>query len=152
MPLYNFWSNGGIIVTVKTMRRNILRHLTRNERAALDHFVAQLYDEYADQIVRVVLFGSKARGDFDSESDLDVFVLVKSDDWRLHDQVATLSSPISLKYNTLLSPKVVGPSLYRRMRRLRSFFLQNVSEEGVSLWTKPPTKRSVRTLPTAAMN
>ena len=134
------------------MRKNGLRHLTRNERLALNQFVSRLRDQYADQLVRVVLFGSKVRGDFDSESDLDVFVLVASDDWHLHDQVATLSSPISLKYNTLISPKVIGPSLYRKMRRLRSFFLQNVSKEGVSLWTKPPTKRSAKTLPTAATN
>ena len=105
------------------MRKNGLRHLTRNERVALDQFVACLRREYTDQIIRVVLFGSKARGDFDAESDLDVFVLVTSDDWHLHDQVATLSSPISLKYDTLISPKVIGPSLYHRMRRLRSFFL-----------------------------
>lgn len=152
MPLYNFRRNSGIIVLVKTMRKNTLRHLTKNERAALDRFVAQLHDKYADQIVRVVLFGSKARGDFDAESDLDVFVLVKSDDWRLQDRIATLTSPISLEYNTLLSPKVIGPSLYRRMRQSRSFFLQNVSKEGTSLWTRPLAKRSAKTLPTAAMN
>jgi predicted nucleotidyltransferase len=94
------------------MRKNGLKHLTRNERTALDQFLARLQAKYPDQILRVVLFGSKVRGDFDVESDLDVFVLVKSDDWHLHDELATVSSPISLKYNTLISPKVIGPSLY----------------------------------------
>ena len=134
------------------MRQNGLNHLTKNERAALDDFVARLRQDYADQVIRVVLFGSKVRGDFDVESDLDIFVLVKSDDWRLHDRLITLSSPISLKYDALISPKVIGPSLYRRMRRLRSFFLDNVRKEGVTLWTKRPARRSGKTLPTATTN
>ncbi len=134
------------------MRKNGLRHLAENERRALDTFVARLQTEHADQIVRVVLFGSKARGDFGAESDLDVFVLTLSDDWRLHDQVITLSSPISIQYSTLISPKVIGPSLYRKMRGLRSFFLENVRKEGVILWTNQPARRSAKTLRTAAMN
>lgn len=134
------------------MRKTKLRHLTRNERAALEHFVAQLRERYANQIVRVALFGSKARGDFDAESDLDVFVLVTSDDWRLQDRIVSLSSPISLKYNTLISPKVVGPTLHQRMQKLHSFFWQNVSREGISLWTKPRVKQSVKTLPIVTMN
>ena len=137
---------------MKALRKNGLRHLTKNERAALDDFVARLRQDYANQVVRVVLFGSKVRGDFGAESDLDVFVLVKSDDWHLHDELATLSSPISLKYNALISPKVIGPSLYQRMRRLRSFFLENVRKEGVTLWTKRPAKRSAKTLRIAATN
>ncbi len=134
------------------MRKNGLSHLTKNERAALDDFVARLRHDYADQVIRVVLFGSKARGDSDAESDLDVFVLVKSDDWHLHDKLVTLSSPISLKYDALISPKVIGPSLYQKMRRLHSFFLANVRKEGVTLWTKRPARRSAKALPIATMN
>ncbi len=120
------------------MRKNGLKHLTVRERAALNAFVARLQNEYTGKIDRIVLFGSKARGDFDAESDLDIFVLVNSDDWRLHDQIITASSPISIRYNALISPKVIGPSLYRKMRRLRSRFLENVRKEGLVLWTKQP--------------
>jgi predicted nucleotidyltransferase len=137
---------------MKAMRKNGLRYLTQSERAALDDLVARLRQDYADRVIRVVLFGSKVRGDFNAESDLDVFVLLNSDDWHLHDKIVSLSSPISLKHNALISPKVIGPSLYQRMRKLRSFFLENVRKEGVTLWTKRSTRRSVKTLPIAATN
>jgi len=44
-----------------------LRHLNSREKAALSEFVARLREKYADQVVLVVLFGSKVRGDFDVE-------------------------------------------------------------------------------------
>lgn len=132
------------------MSKNGLKHLNQKERAALRAFVACLQSEYSNQLTRVVLLGSKARGDFGAESDLDVLVLVKSDDWHLHDRIVTESSPVSLKYGALISPKVVGPTLYQKMRRLRSHLLENVRKEGVILWTKQPARRSSRISPTAA--
>jgi predicted nucleotidyltransferase len=43
----------------------------------LSRFRAALDDMYGDQIERVVLFGSRARGDAHSESDYDVAVFLK---------------------------------------------------------------------------
>ena len=56
-----------------------LPHLSDNEWAALDAFVSRLREHYSDQLVRVVLFGSKARGDSDAESDLDVLIVHPGD-------------------------------------------------------------------------
>ena len=53
-----------------------LWHLTPNERAGLEAFVDCLRCRYGDDLLRVVLFGSKARGDFDDESDIDLLVVV----------------------------------------------------------------------------
>jgi methylmalonyl-CoA mutase cobalamin-binding subunit len=44
-----------------------LSHLTSREKAALSEFVARLREKYADEIMLVMLFGSKVRGDFDEE-------------------------------------------------------------------------------------
>ena len=54
-----------------------LSHLTHNERAALDSLVGRLVQVYNRDLLRVVLFGSKARGDFDEESDLDLLIVVR---------------------------------------------------------------------------
>ena len=134
------------------MRKDGLRHLTKQERAALRDFIACLRAEYPAQIRRVILFGSKARGNSGTESDLDVFVLVASDDWHLHDRMITASAPISIKYNALISPKIIGPDLYKKMERLKSNLLTNVRKEGVMLWTNQHATRSSKTLLTHATN
>lgn len=55
-----------------------LAHLTPAERGGLMAFVDRLRRRYGDDLLRVVLLGSKARYDFDDESDLDVQVVVRA--------------------------------------------------------------------------
>ncbi|MEA3459354.1 MAG: nucleotidyltransferase domain-containing protein [Chloroflexota bacterium] len=73
------------------MEGNGLRYLSESERAALEAFIARLRECYADEVVHVILFGSKVRGDFDEGSDLDLLV-VKSEDWRFHQQAVRSTS------------------------------------------------------------
>ena len=58
-------------------------------RAALDEI-------YGDRIERVVLFGSRARGDARPDSDYDVGVFLKdlTDRWREFDRLADLGTDI----------------------------------------------------------
>ena len=51
--------------------------LRANEKAGLAALVRELRAHYGSDLQRVVLFGSKARGDFDKESDLDLLVVVR---------------------------------------------------------------------------
>ena len=43
--------------------------------------------EFAGDRVRLVLFGSKARGNYDSESDIDVAIIVRDLSRELKDQI-----------------------------------------------------------------
>jgi uncharacterized protein len=60
--------------------------------AVLRRFKAALDALYGDEIDRVVLFGSRARGDAHAESDYDVAVFLKSlpDRWKELDRLADL--------------------------------------------------------------
>ncbi len=51
--------------------------LTPNERASLAAFVDRLRQRYGDNLLRVRLFGSKARGDAHEESDFDLLVVLR---------------------------------------------------------------------------
>ncbi|NLF11414.1 MAG: nucleotidyltransferase domain-containing protein, partial [Anaerolineaceae bacterium] len=46
--------------------------LTANEWTAIDEYLARLQRQFGEQILSVTLFGSKARGDSDAESDIDL--------------------------------------------------------------------------------
>jgi len=62
------------------IRRKRQPDLRPNERAGLAAFLERLRQRYGDDLLRVVLFGSKARGDFDTESDVDVLVVLRERD------------------------------------------------------------------------
>jgi predicted nucleotidyltransferase len=76
--------------------------LTTNEKKALSDFRDALVEGFGALEVR--LFGSRARGEGDEESDLDVFIVIPQIDWELEKEIYGLSFDISLEYDVLISP------------------------------------------------
>src|SRR4051794_13942954 len=82
--------------------RSASAHRTRAVRVAaaddqiLRRFRAALDELYGDRIERVVLFGSRARGDAHEGSDYDVAVFLKdlTDRWREFHRLADLRTDI----------------------------------------------------------
>lgn len=59
-------------------------------------------------VERVILFGSKARGTEDAESDIDLLVLTSREiTWQEREAVVGALYDIQLRYDVLLSPLVV---------------------------------------------
>jgi uncharacterized protein len=117
-------------------------NLTSSERAALDGYLTNLRRQYGDRLVRVVLFGSKARGDFDIESDLDVLVVLHDGDWRLRDAVALAAFDPMIEHGVVLSPLIVDVADYAWWQEHNAPIYRNICAEGVDLWTKPPQPSS----------
>ncbi len=79
---------------------------------ALDRFVAEMHALYGDRLVDVILYGSRARGDADADSDIDTLIVLKSlgDFWTELSHVGAVANRISLDYDVVLSaiPVSVG--------------------------------------------
>lgn len=119
------------------------RYLTRKERIALEAFQDYLLSKYLDQIERIVLFGSKARGDSTSESDVDILVVVgdasSSKAWDSlspnRSAVRAYESELSLKYGVGISSKFA----YRDDTRKWTPLLAHIQVDGTELWRKQST-------------
>jgi predicted nucleotidyltransferase len=107
--------------------------LKPNERKAINAFSRRLKKALGKQLVSVLLFGSKARGESHKESDIDIFVLVKRATLQVDDKVAGITADIWEQYDVILSPVIY--SVYERERNLQmhSFFFEAVQAEGVPL-------------------
>jgi predicted nucleotidyltransferase len=46
-----------------------------------------LVEQFPDKVVTVRVYGSKARGDYHDESDIDVLDIAKESDWKFADKV-----------------------------------------------------------------
>ena len=119
-----------------------LSYLTSREKAALSEFVARLRARYADKVMLVVLFGSKVRGDFDEESDLDVLVVVQNGDWRFRDEVALTAFEPMLEHDIVITPLVIDLEHYQWLQRYRAPLYRNIQAEGLDLWTRTPASSS----------
>ncbi|MBI1881801.1 MAG: nucleotidyltransferase domain-containing protein [Chloroflexi bacterium] len=115
------------------MAKSNLAHLHPTEQQALAEFVELLQKGFNGLVHLILLFGSKARGDYDLSSDLDVLVVVDSDDWRLHKQIRYLAADVSLKYELDLSPRIWSVLHLREMKEIKASLYQNIRRDGVSL-------------------
>jgi predicted nucleotidyltransferase len=115
------------------MPGNGLDQLEPREQEAVLEFVDLLERRFGDIISCVALFGSKARGESEVDSDLDVLVVMNSDDWRIHKQVRYLAADISLKHELELSPRVWSVSHRREMEAMNSLLHQNIQRDSINL-------------------
>jgi predicted nucleotidyltransferase len=108
--------------------------LTDNERAALADYLTQLHETCGDRLLQVILFGSKARGDSEPESDIDLLVVLRGELDGLKDRLADLSYRISLYYGVVLSDFVAGERRHRWMSQHHEPLLVEAEREGIELW------------------
>jgi uncharacterized protein len=119
---------------------NQIQHLKDNEKEALISLVEQLFQRYSDALVNITLFGSKARGDFNKESDLDLLIIVKIPHgkyWQYWFSIVDLVGKIELKYGIVTSIIIKDESEYQTLINDSLFLYTNIANEGIPLWTKP---------------
>jgi len=114
-----------------------LSHLNSDEVSALEELSSRLTRRLGNEIRQIILFGSKARGDFRSESDIDVLVIALRRDWDFRQEIYDVVLDISLEMGVLLSVKVMSLEEFDRFHSLESPFVLNVQREGVPIWIAP---------------
>ncbi len=99
----------------------------------INEFSWELKKIYNDNLAKIILYGSYARGDYNSDSDIDLLVILN----RMEtpggeiDRMIDVISEINLKYNVLLS---VFPVSCAEYNKTNSPLLINVRREGIEAW------------------
>jgi len=106
--------------------------LNKKEKEVINAFIKDLRRQLGDYIVKIQLFGSKVRGDFEEYSDIDIFILVK-DRKDIRDRISDMSAEYFFKYEIPLSPVVYSLKEYNKNMELGSFFFEEIEREGVLL-------------------
>lgn len=108
-----------------------------NERMKnlLDEACNALRLMFGNNLHDVLLYGSYARGDYDSESDVDILALVnlpKEDISKLQRKVSDMSSDLDPEYDVIFSILLQDTETYNQYQKDMPFF-RNISKEGISL-------------------
>jgi uncharacterized protein len=83
------------------------------------------------RIEKIILFGSRARGDEKPYSDYDVLLVVHERERDLMDAIHDAVIDALLATGRVVSPKVFRRRDYERFNRIPSLFFANVSREGI---------------------
>ena len=119
------------------MKKTLSSSLSSNERQAVSSFLQLLQQQCPDHVLQAILFGSKARGDSRPWSDIDILIVADRDDWRLSHAISTLAARVSLEYDVLIGPRVIGQERWERMKQRRFGLYQNIVAEGIPLTSAP---------------
>ena len=74
-------------------------------RQALHRFAAEMRSLYGDRLQQVILYGSRARGDAQDDSDIDTLIVLKplGDFWAELSRIGTVASRVSLEHDVVIS-------------------------------------------------
>jgi len=128
-------------MTGKSPLERRLSHLASNERSALLALVSHLRRRYGDDLLWVVLFGSKARGDSNKESDIDILTVVRipeGDYWQYRKQISAIASELDLEYDVVLSTLLMDEPEFAEMRRANLLLNRSIQQDGIELWIYKP--------------
>ena len=98
---------------------------------ALDEFLSRALEGYRERIERIILFGSVARGEAREESDIDLLIVTKAEDFQLRRVLIGLAFDILLETGEDISVKALSKADFERMKNYS--FLQHVLSEGVQV-------------------
>lgn len=110
---------------------------TKTELQKITQAVVQsVLELMEDRICKIILYGSYARGDFDTESDVDIIILLDCDEKELRNyrkRVSVLASRISLENDIEVSLLLKNRKSFEDRRVILPFY-QNIENEGVVLY------------------
>lgn len=107
---------------------------TKNNKEILPLIERRILEIFGNKVMKILLFGSYAREDFNEESDIDIIVIVDDIEIDRYKKLRVkIISEFSLNYDLLLSIRVLRNEDFSKYKD-SSPFLKNVVKEGISFY------------------
>jgi len=110
-----------------------LKHLAALELEVLAAVRGRLTRLLDDRSFKLILFGSKARGDFDDNSDLDLAIIVNGLDHPLKLAIFDVIADAELEHLKTLSALVLSSEDFQRLKSRERRIALDIEREGIEL-------------------
>jgi len=88
-----------------------------------------------DKLEKIYLYGSYARGDYDEDSDIDIFILAdipQEEAGKTRNKINDLRGYFDLEHDVIVSVHVTGSEIFNGYRSILPFYM-NVLKDGVEI-------------------
>ena len=105
-------------------------NLKDNEIKAIEELKQIIMGSYPD--AEIILFGSKARGDYSEDSDIDILILLDTEvNSKLKERIIGDIYDIELKYEILFGPLIINKNDWNKDYKGNPFLKENIIREGM---------------------
>ena len=109
------------------------KHFPIMDKKILKELKKKLSSALNGKILSLVLFGSRARGDFDNESDIDIAIIVKDLSREIRNQILAIVIDLEFKYCIPLSIIIFSDQDFKRLKRKERRIALDIEKEGIPL-------------------
>ena len=109
---------------------------TLDDKEMFEEVVQAILSVMGDDALKIILYGSVARGDNTWESDIDIAVLSKREyNWKDREKLYHALFDYDLKYDTIFSIMPILEDKFNRLQEIKLFY-KNINKDGITLWEK----------------
>ena len=113
------------------MRRRV--NLNSKDAAAVEDFVEQVRAALGTNLIELKLFGSKATGKDQRDSDIDVLIAVEKGGVEVEDEILDIAFDTNLKHEVYISPRVIDRATLADPVWSITPFLKTIAKDGIPL-------------------
>lgn len=109
--------------------------MPKNIDKIIQNFIKQVKLLLGDRVKKIILYGSYARGDYNTSSDVDIMILTDfnfEEIEKYRDDISDIAFDIELETGIILSPIIKNIDKYNSRVNIVPFYT-NVQKEGVVL-------------------
>lgn len=107
--------------------------LNQKEEQAVKAFVSAIREKLKGQLLETKIFGSKVRGDYSQDSDIDILIVLKERSKYLIDTLYEKLLDIELEYDSKISLTIFSQAEYQHNVNAHTPFMESLANEGVAL-------------------
>lgn len=110
--------------------------MSQTVQSLIEQYIAEIKKIYGSYLQKVILYGSYARGDFNSDSDIDIMILLNMSDYDLKvysQQLSYMTYDFNLDNDLDIKPIAKSEEHFRKWVVNYPFYA-NIHKEGVVLY------------------
>jgi predicted nucleotidyltransferase len=102
-------------------------------KAPLHELKESMENLLGNRMFKMILFGSRARGDYDDKSDIDVAIIVRGSTREIKNQILDKVAEIELKYLLPISTFIISQEEFYHLKKRERRIVLDIERDGVTL-------------------